>query len=125
MRLGLEEKRAWRSARNGRSPWWNAGASHLNQALPKRLFARLGLLSLVNYDHQLKRLTWTAVVRNRMPGGVGGRREQSRLLPDDATPFSGIGFHYAVGAFAPVISLVSDCGSDRYATAPDDGDSPL
>ena len=54
MRLGLEEKRAWRSARNGRGPWWNAGASHLNQALPKRLFARLGLLSLVNYDHQLQ-----------------------------------------------------------------------
>ena len=27
-------------------------------------------------------LTGTAVVRNRMPGGVGGRREQSRLLPD-------------------------------------------
>ena len=26
--------------------------------------------------------TGTAVVRNRMPGGVGGRRERSRLLPD-------------------------------------------
>ena len=24
----------------------------------------------------------TAVVRNRMPGGVGGRLEQSSLLPD-------------------------------------------
>ncbi len=24
------------------------------------------------------------MVRNRMPGGVGGRREQSRLLPDSA-----------------------------------------
>ena len=29
-------------------------------------------------------LTGTAVVRNRMPGGVGERREQSRLLPDSA-----------------------------------------
>ena len=28
----------------------------------------------------------TAVVRNRMPGGVGGRREQSRLLPDTFKP---------------------------------------
>jgi len=26
-------------------------------------------------------LTGTAVVRNRMPGGVGGRGEPSRLLP--------------------------------------------
>ena len=34
MRSGLEEKRAWDSARNGRSPWWNAGTSHLNRALP-------------------------------------------------------------------------------------------
>ena len=26
-RLGLDEDRAWRSAVNGRGPWWNAGAS--------------------------------------------------------------------------------------------------
>jgi hypothetical protein len=31
--------------------------------------------------------TGTAVVRNRMPGGVGGRREQSRLLPDLRQPW--------------------------------------
>jgi RNA-directed DNA polymerase len=54
MRLGLEEKRAWNSAQNGRGPWWNAGASHLNQALPKKLFDRLGLVSLVDYYHRLK-----------------------------------------------------------------------
>lgn len=56
MWLGLEEKRAWNSAQNGRGPWWNAGASHLNQALPKKLFARLGLVSLMDYYHRLK---WT------------------------------------------------------------------
>jgi RNA-directed DNA polymerase len=56
MRLGLEEKRAWDSAQNGRGSWWNAGAPHLNQALPKKLFDRLGLVSLVDYYH---RLTWT------------------------------------------------------------------
>ncbi len=54
MRLGLEEKRAWDSAQNGRGPWWNAGASHLNQALPKKLFDRLGLVSLIDYYHGLK-----------------------------------------------------------------------
>ncbi len=57
MRLGLDEKRAWNSALNGRGSWWNAGASHLNQALPKKLFDRLGLVSLMDYYHQLKRFT--------------------------------------------------------------------
>lgn len=57
MRLGLEDKRAWNSAQNGRGPWWNAGASHLNQALPKKLFDRLGLLSLMDYYHRLKCFT--------------------------------------------------------------------
>jgi len=57
MRLGFDEKRAWNSAQNGRGPWWNAGASHLNQALPKKLFDRLGLVSLMDHYHQLIRLT--------------------------------------------------------------------
>jgi len=46
MRLGLEEERAWRSAANGHGPWWNSGASHLNQALPKKYFDALGLVAL-------------------------------------------------------------------------------
>ena len=57
MRLGLDEVRAWTSALNGRGPWWNAGAGHMNQALPKRLFGRLGLISLADYYRSLKRLT--------------------------------------------------------------------
>ncbi len=31
---GLDEERAAQSAYNGRGPWWNAGASHTNQAVP-------------------------------------------------------------------------------------------
>lgn len=27
--LGLDPKWAWKSSGNGRGPWWNAGASHL------------------------------------------------------------------------------------------------
>jgi len=54
MRLGLSEVRACTSASNGRGPWWNSGASHLNQALPKRLFDRLGLVSLMDQYHRLK-----------------------------------------------------------------------
>jgi len=54
MRLGLSDARAWTSATNGRGPWWNSGASHLNQALPKKLFDHLGLISLMNQYHRLK-----------------------------------------------------------------------
>ncbi|HEC03769.1 MAG TPA: group II intron reverse transcriptase/maturase [Phycisphaerales bacterium] len=53
MRLGLEEERAWRSATNGRGPWWNAGASHMNQALPRKYFDACGLVSLLD---QLRKL---------------------------------------------------------------------
>jgi hypothetical protein len=35
VRRGLDKERAWRSAKNQRGPWWNAGASHMNQAYPK------------------------------------------------------------------------------------------
>jgi len=46
MRRGLTEERAWRSATNQRGPWWNAGASHMNQAYPNSYFEKLGLVSL-------------------------------------------------------------------------------
>lgn len=43
---GLEEVRAWVSATNGRGPWWNAGASHMNQMYPITYFNKLGLVNL-------------------------------------------------------------------------------
>jgi RNA-directed DNA polymerase len=49
MLRGLDEVRAWRSATNGRGPWWNSGASHMNAAYPKRYFDKLGLVSLSDY----------------------------------------------------------------------------
>jgi RNA-directed DNA polymerase len=45
---GLTDKRAVASAFNGRGPWWNAGASHMNQAYPKRYFDQLRLVSLLH-----------------------------------------------------------------------------
>ena len=48
MRRGLTEQRAWMSATNGRGPWWNSGASHMNAALPKRVFNGLSLVSLLD-----------------------------------------------------------------------------
>jgi RNA-directed DNA polymerase len=44
---GLTEQRAVESAFNGRGPWWNSGASHMNHALPKRHFQKLELISLL------------------------------------------------------------------------------
>jgi len=43
---------------------------------------KLGAFRTTGTEVTTRALTGTAVVRNRMPGGVGGRREQSRLLPD-------------------------------------------
>ncbi len=54
MKGGLSEERAWISATNQRGPWWNAGASHMNQALPKKLFDRAGQLSLLELHRQFQ-----------------------------------------------------------------------
>jgi len=53
MHRGLIAERAWTSAYNGRGPWWNAGASHMNQAVPTRYLSQLGLPSLIQ---ELQRL---------------------------------------------------------------------
>jgi len=45
---GLDVETARRSAGNGRGPWWNAGASHMNAAYQKRDFDRIGLVSLLD-----------------------------------------------------------------------------
>ena len=48
MRRGLSEANAWLSACNGRGPWWNSGASHMNKAYPKRYFVKCGLVSFLD-----------------------------------------------------------------------------
>ena len=53
MRAGIDEVRAWRSATNGRGPWWNGGASHMNAAYPKSWFDRMGLVSLLETRQRL------------------------------------------------------------------------
>jgi RNA-directed DNA polymerase len=57
VRRGLEPVRAWTSATNGRGPWWNAGASHMNQAVPTRYLSRLGLPSLLQELQRLVKST--------------------------------------------------------------------
>lgn len=54
--LGIDRARALLSAYNGHGPWWNSGASHMNQAVPLRRFRRLGLISLLEEHQRLMRL---------------------------------------------------------------------
>ena len=54
MKAGLTEERAFRSAFNQRGPWWNSGASHMNQAIRKSYFDRLGLVSLLDTVRRLQ-----------------------------------------------------------------------
>jgi RNA-directed DNA polymerase len=53
-RRGLAPQRAAYSALNGRGPWWNAGASHMNQAVPTAELRRLGLVSLLDEHRRLQ-----------------------------------------------------------------------
>jgi RNA-directed DNA polymerase len=57
--LGLARGHALDSAFNGRGPWWNAGASHLAQALPTAYFRRAGLISL------LEEVQWFTALREQ------------------------------------------------------------
>jgi RNA-directed DNA polymerase len=57
LRHGLSEERAWRSATNGRGPWWDSGSSHMNEAFPKAYFDRLGLVSLLDQQRRFLRMT--------------------------------------------------------------------
>lgn len=47
MKRGLDRAKAQIGTGNGRGPWWNAGASHMNQAVTIRWLAEQGLVSLV------------------------------------------------------------------------------
>lgn len=51
---GLDVHRAWKSASNGRGPWWNAGARHMNDAYPKSFFNTLGLVSLLDTQQRFQ-----------------------------------------------------------------------
>lgn len=52
-RAGLDRERVATSAYNGHGPWWNAGASQMNHALPTRTLGREGLISLIEEHRHL------------------------------------------------------------------------
>ena len=57
---GLARERARKSAGNGRGSWWNSGASHMNEAFPKRYFDQMGLVSLLSQRCGVLKTTRTA-----------------------------------------------------------------
>lgn len=57
MERGIERVRAHASAYNGRGPWWNAGASHMNAAVPVKWFAQQGLVSFLARYRSFNRLS--------------------------------------------------------------------
>ena len=50
---GLSRRLAEQYADNGRGPWWNAGARHMNLAVPTRMLRQLGLVSFVQEHRRL------------------------------------------------------------------------
>ena len=57
MKRGLPKDTALKSAMNGRGPWWNSGAAHMNVAIRKSYFDRLGLVSLMDQLNRFQSAT--------------------------------------------------------------------
>ena len=53
VKRGLAPTRAATSAYNGRGPWWNAGASHMSQAVRTSSLRQMGLVSLIDEHRRL------------------------------------------------------------------------
>src|ERR1039457_5303522 len=70
MQRGLSEERAWKSAQNGRGPWWNSGASHMNEAFDKSFRSEAFL-------HESHKTDATRVIRRK---GVEERPKWTRPL---------------------------------------------
>jgi RNA-directed DNA polymerase len=51
---GLSKERARVSSANGRGPWWNSGASHMNDAFRKKYFDNLGLVTMLDKLYMLR-----------------------------------------------------------------------
>jgi len=79
MQRGLTEARAWRSASNGRGPWWNAGASHMHAAF-RSLGSTIWAGVAARHRATPPARFMNRRMRNRTYGGVGGR-------PGDPVPY--------------------------------------
>lgn len=51
--LGVNAGKAYAGAMNNRGPWWNAGASHMNLAVPNKTLQDMGLMSFLDEHRRL------------------------------------------------------------------------
>jgi RNA-directed DNA polymerase len=58
IQAGLAEERAVMSAFNRRGPWWNSGASHMNDAFRKKFFGKLGLVSMLDELYKFRQFNF-------------------------------------------------------------------
>ncbi len=56
VRRGIFAARAKRATATGRGPWWNAGSSHMHQAVNNRMLQEMGLVSLLQEHQRYMRL---------------------------------------------------------------------
>lgn len=68
LRRGVSYGRAMKSSGNGRGPWWNAGASHMNLTIQTKELRQLGLVSSSRSSTVLSSLRGHA--RRRIPSVV-------------------------------------------------------
>ena len=84
MRRGLSEATAWRSATNGRGPLVECRGRAYEQSCSEILLRQTGAGATHRPASPTSTHFMNRRVRNGTHGGVGGRREQSRLLPDSS-----------------------------------------
>lgn len=80
MQRGLDPGWAWRSTFNGRGPWWNAGASHMNDAYRTAFFVHLSAVPHWTAPPCQSCLT-NRRIRVRTYGGVGGGGREASSYP--------------------------------------------
>jgi len=98
----IDDVRALASTSNGRVPWWNAGASDVNQAFPKSYFWWAGQVSLLQvYSICSCVLFLNRRVRIRTHGGVRGGIDNIAAYPIWFTKYSP---QKAAGGLAVAIS---------------------
>jgi RNA-directed DNA polymerase len=61
IKRGIDKDRACKSAMNGRGPWWNSKAPHMNEAFRKSYFDKIGLVSLLDTILKIRNQSRTAV----------------------------------------------------------------
>ena len=69
----LPRNEAKLAALSGRGAWFNSGTKLVNAAFNLAFFKKYGLVSTLDIWKCNQDYRRTALVRNRMPGGVGGR----------------------------------------------------